>query len=150
MSKIHQPMERQGVRPTPTKQLEDVWTEIRKLWKGVNQGESGRIIDVPFSLGGVIYASTSGGWYPPFPMVQMTSILTTLRVAGTTDTTVSVYRNLTTDIIATITLTAGTRKVRTSVANQPFQGDQDECFVAVTTAGAGAQGLTVQPRFRVL
>lgn len=150
MSKIHVPMERQGVRPTPTKQLEDVWTEIRKLWKGVSDANRGRVHDVPFSLGGAIYVSQSSGWYAPFPSVVMTSVLTTLRVAGTTNTVLRVCRNSTSDIIATITLTAGERKIRTSINNQPFQGDQDECFIDLTDAGTDAEGLTVQPRFRVL
>lgn len=150
MSRIHQPLEQSAKRPTPNTQLDAVWIEIRKLWKGVGQGDKGRIIEQPFSLGGAIYVSTSSGWYPPYAGVQMTSILTSLRVAGSTQTVVTVYRNSTSDAIATITLPAGTRKIRTSVNNQPFQGDQDEVYVAVTTAGTDAQGLTVQPRFRVL
>lgn len=150
MSRIHQPMEQNSKRPTQNIQLEGVWIEIRKLWKGVNKGDAGRVVEQVFSLGGAIYVSTSGGWYAPYPSVIMTSVLTSLRVAGTTATTVRVYRNSISDIIATITLQAGERKVRTSINSQPFQGDQDEVFVGITSAGTDAEGLTVQPRFRVL
>lgn len=92
----------------------------------------------PWSLPGAVYVSESGRYYSQPTTIR--SIRASLDTAGTSTTTVTVYVNgVSAD---TITLTSGTTTTTKAVSiTVPALG---YLKVGVTTAGTGAEDLTVQ------
>ena len=135
-----------NLKPTYGRDQEAIWREIRKLWAGVNNRTRGVVRDVPFTLGGPIYASTSPRYYCRTPSVLQRALVS-LDVPGGGTTSVRLYKN--TDVITTIDLGSGVDKTQVAL-NVNFEPDTDYLRVGVITAAPGAAGLGVQCRFLVL
>jgi hypothetical protein len=131
-------------KPTYARDQESLWREIRKLWASVNDRTSGLIEDIPFTIAGKIYMTTSARYYPRKSCV-LQRVLMSLDVPGTTTSTATIYKNE--DPVGTISLGSGSDKTQTSLAVH-YQADTDYLRVAVTTTGAAAGGLDVQCRIK--
>lgn len=93
----------------------------------------------PFSIPGAVIVAVSGRYYPPTNVLAL-RLIASVAVAGSTDTTVVLYRN---DIsVATVTIAAG--DLLASVVVDVTYGVGDYATVASTAAGTDAVGLVVQ------
>ena len=75
----------------------------------------------------------------------MMAVVAHLRVAGSTDTVVDVYKNDAVAVTVTVPADTGWVTVPCSVSYRP---DQDRLYDVITSAGSGAEDLTVQHRFK--
>lgn len=133
-----------NLRPSYRRDQESIWLEIRKLQRGVHKRGQTTTEDVPFVLSGKIYVSRSPRYYV-HKGGTLWQVLVSLDTPGTTETTVTLYKN--TDVLTTITLAAGADKT-TKIVNEAFARDTDYLVVAVTTAGVDAVGIDAQCRFK--
>ncbi len=93
----------------------------------------------PFSIPGPVIVAVSGKYYPPTNVLAL-RMIASLTTAGSTDTTVVLYRN---DVsVATVTIPSGGGLFAVDV-NVTF-GANDYATVECTAAGTGAEGLVVQ------
>ena len=133
------PSDAAGQLETLSKRLEDLERPSR------TPGREGAIDELRFSLPGAVSVSTSG---PDESHIggQLVGVICRLGTAGTSNTVVTVYRNGAS--LGTVTLASGeTRKVG-YLGNIRIAAETDVVTVGVTTAGAGASGLTVKVRLR--
>lgn len=94
------------------------------------------------SLGGRIYVSDSGLYYPP-RAGRLVGLVSSLDVAGTTETEVLLYRGgITGTLLETITFDAN---VGYDIRNcNHFCDDTQPLQWSLVTAGTGARSLTIQ------
>lgn len=132
----------------------DIRAMVRDLFRRVdllerrlsNLARRKLILDIPFSLDGVVYVSTSPPYYLADRGGTVYEVVVGLRVAGTSSTTVIVTKNGNT--IATVTLASGETFKKVKLTSD-FTGNQDRMNVQVTAPGTGATGLDVQVRAKI-
>lgn len=140
-------LEQPDLPPSYRQEIESILLEIRKLWKGVRGGDNSRLYDQPFTLAGPVYVSESPRWYLPNFGGRLVRAVVSLDTPGTTDTIVVIRVNGDPITGGTITIPGGADVVFNQSVDVYLSGDSDYVQVAVTTAGAGAEDLTVQLRF---
>lgn len=94
---------------------------------------------VPFSYAGAVAVSASTPWVPQEGGV-LTEARALLGTAGSSSTVVTVYVNGSS--VGTVTLTSGQTNESTALS-EALVADTDVVTVGVTTAGTGAEDLTV-------
>lgn len=121
------------------RRLEDA--ERRTRTTQSNLGRERRIEVLTFSQSGPTTVSTSG---PDEVRTsgQLEAVIVRLRVAGTTNTVVTIYRNGTS--IGTVTLASGVKRNAKYLGSFRITAETDEMTVGVTTAGTGADSVTVR------
>lgn len=119
----------------------DVYDSVTGTWVPADLASGGGGIP-PFSLPGVPFVSTSGRWYPE-STITVVRLFASLAVAGSTATTVALYRNGVS--VATVTLGAGDLAEGVALSSTFTGPETDWMQVGVTAVGAGASDLTVQP-----
>lgn len=138
-----------NLKPSYKKDNEAIWREIRKLWLAARKRNFGERYDVPFSLPGNIYVSESGRYYLPNSGGRLAEILVSLRVAGSTTTTIEVRKNGTLITGGSVNLVAASNQIIKMGFDEQAGGNTDYWTVAVTAAGTGAKFLTTQLRFKL-
>ena len=142
-----------GVRvPTPRSVNADVDRRLYDLERAVKaNASSSRPVEEPelivFSQGGdatAVSTSEVSGRYYPLRRGKLAFVLCTLTTAGSSSTVVSIKKNG--SEITTVTLASSDTFEAKTLATT-FSVGVDYLTVAATTAGTGAEGLTVQARF---
>jgi hypothetical protein len=144
---------RKKVRTDDPKLADDILINMRAIENWANNLRS---VDVPFSYPGVLAALTVGE-YEPSDNCDLKRIVFRLRVAGTTNTVLQLYKNgVSLGIPGVITVPSGaTRYVKTypSAAMIHLLGDNDGkatpdgLRMDITSAGIGAADMTGHMRF---
>lgn len=96
-----------------------------------------------FSFAGVLTVSESGPWVARLGG-KLTEVLVVIKTPGSSSTVVEVFRNGTS--IGTVTVASG-ENIGIASFNTDFQNSKDYMHVGVTTAGTGAEDITVHGRF---
>lgn len=110
----------------------------RRLSRGIGQVP----IFESHSLGGAIYESESGLYYPP-RSGRLVYLVTSLVVPGTTETVIDLYRGgLGGTLLETVTLAAG--QGYEPVGCNHYCPDSQPLQWEITEAGAGAETLVIQ------
>lgn len=100
--------------------------------------------EIVFSYSGLLAVSESPTWTRR-EAGRLIEVHARLRVAGSTETVIDIWRNDDVELTITIPADQTYQKVTTSIL---FAADQDVLRDEITTAGAGATDLTVMHRFR--
>lgn len=130
--------------PDSRQQIRDIWLRLDALERRLfRRRDSGITNEVVFNLAGPIEESTSGRWYLR-ESARLRHVVVSLATAGTTTSTVVVYKN---DVVLlTIDLEAGVQ-LRKALSVTVFAADDDHVRVGLTDAAVDAEDLTVQLRF---
>jgi hypothetical protein len=121
---------------------DDMLRRIDLLERRLSRGAGHEPIFESHSLGGTIYPSVSGLYYPP-RSGRLVYIVTSLATPGTTSTVVKMYRGgVDGTLLETITLAAG--QGYEPVGCNHYCPDSQPLQWEITSAGAGAKTLNIQ------
>lgn len=125
--------------PSTPANISQLKKRVTALERYTDRSRGGELDEVLFTFPDTLYVAAS----PPYRYRLggiVTSIVALLGTAGTTTTTVKVYRNGI--IITTLTMAAGITSTSVNIA-EAFGAGFDLLTVGITGAGAGAADLTV-------
>lgn len=145
-------LEDQGnFKPNYRKDQDDLWREIRKLWTGIGLARGQQVREGVFSFSGDLSLGVINDLSPPYfvhgASGELFKVIIGLGTAGTSNTTIGIYKMGTLITGGSLTLGSGVKRISQEF-NENFVGDVEDTRVAFTAIGAGAVDLTIQCRYR--
>ena len=133
-----------NVPPSVQRELSTLKQRVLNLERMLNDLRVAYRPEIVFSQSGPLALGSSPMWTRRESGL-LVEVVALLRVPGSTDTSIDVFRNDT--VMLTATIPAGLQMVRVST-QVAYGADQDNLHDEVTVVGAGAADLTMLHRFK--